>query len=718
VCFFGIKSFLRNFSIFNGKDNNRNKTLLKGDSIMSNHHHHQNHSHGEGNGTHKAHDQHKHEEHQGHHDHHDHHAHMVKDFKKRFWISIIITIPILILSPMIQMFLNVDWRFSNDMYLLFGLSTLIFFYGGWPFLTGAKDELANKNPGMMTLIALAIVVAYVYSSFAVFGLEGNNFFWELATLIDIMLLGHWIEMRSVMGASRALEELVKLMPSEAHLIDEDGTVKDVSLEEIQHGDRVLVKPGEKVPVDGEIVEGKSAIDESMLTGESVPVDKKSGDEVIGGSINGEGSITLMVQKTGGDTYLSQVINLVKEAQDSKSKTQDLSNRAAKWLFYLALGAGIITFFIWVTLGYSFSFAMERMVTVMVISCPHALGLAAPLVIAVSTAISAKNGLLIRNRTNFEGARSIDAVVFDKTGTLTEGQFGVTNMEASNGFEEKDLLSLAASVESQSEHPIARGIVREGEKKQVNVKSIQDFESITGKGLRAKVDNQDIMVVSPGYMKEENIFYNESLFKEWSKEGKTVVFVLVNHELAGMIALADIVRETAKGAIQELKEMGIESFMLTGDNRQVANYVGKQLGIDQVFAEVLPHQKSDKISEIIQSGKKVAMTGDGVNDAPALAKANLGIAIGTGTDVAIETADVILVKSNPQDVVNLIRLSQATYKKMIQNLWWAAGYNIVAIPLAAGILYNIGIVLSPAVGAVLMSLSTVIVAINAKLLKID
>jgi P-type Cu2+ transporter len=674
---------------------------------MSKHHNH-------------SHDHHhvKGDDHNEHHDHGNHHHHMVEDFKKRLWISILITIPILILSPMIQMFINVDWRFSFDMYILFGLSTVIFFYGGRPFLIGAKDELTGKNPGMMTLIALAIIVAYVYSSFAVFGLEGNNFFWELATLIDIMLLGHWIEMRSVMGASRALEELVKLMPSEAHLIDEDGNVRNVSLDMVTHGDRLLVKPGEKLPVDGVIVEGKSAIDESMLTGESVPVDKVKGNEVIGGSINGEGSITIMVEKTGGDTYLSQVITLVKEAQESKSRTQDLSNRAAKWLFYLALGSGITTFVVWIALGYSLSFAMERMVTVMVISCPHALGLAAPLVIAVSTAISAKKGLLIRNRTNFEGGRYIDAIVFDKTGTLTEGQFGVTNVEVSEGWDEAELLAIAASVETQSEHPIAKGIVREGEKRKLSFKSIKDFESITGKGLKAKIDGKEIMVVSPGYMKDEGFSYNEFSFKEWSKEGKTVVFVLIQHEVAGMIALADIVRETAKEAIQELKGLGIESIMLTGDNRQVANYVAGQIGIDQTYAEVLPHQKSDKIIEIQKSGKKVAMTGDGVNDAPALAKADLGIAIGTGTDVAIETADVILVKSNPQDVVNLIKLSKATYRKMIQNLWWAAGYNIIAIPLAAGVLFNAGVVLSPAIGAVLMSLSTVIVAINAKLLKID
>ncbi|WP_404406854.1 copper-translocating P-type ATPase [Jeotgalibacillus malaysiensis] len=676
--------------------------------MSTNHQHHTTHDHQE----HKGAEHSKNKE-----DHSHHHENMIKDFKKRFWISIIVTIPILILSPMIQMFLNVDWRFQGDMYILFGLSTFIFFYGGWPFLTGATDELKNKSPGMMTLITLAISVAYVYSSFTVFGIGGNDFFWELATLINIMLLGHWIEMRSILGASRALEELVKLMPSEAHLIQEDGTIKDVLINEIQNGDNVLVKPGEKIPVDGLIIEGKSTIDESMLTGESVPVDKTDGDEAIGGSINGEGSITLKVQKIGEETYLAQVISLVKEAQESKSKTQDLSNRAAKWLFYLALAAGVTTFLIWTLLGYPLSFAVERTVTVMVISCPHALGLAAPLVVAVSTAISAKKGLLIRNRTNFENARKINAVVFDKTGTLTEGQFGITDIKVMKGFEEDRLITYAASVESQSEHPIAKGIVKEAAKRKLPLKKISDFQSITGKGLQATVEGSAIMVVSPGYVKENDISYDTSNFDDWSREGKTVVFVLIDKEIAGMIALADIVRETAKNAVSDLKKLGIESIMLTGDNHQVAEYVGKQIGIDKVYAEVLPHQKSEKITEIMNTGRKVAMTGDGVNDAPALAKADLGIAIGTGTDVAIETADVILVKSNPQDVVNIIQLSKVTYRKMVQNLWWAAGYNILAIPLAAGVLYNIGIVLSPAVGAILMSVSTVVVAINAKLLKI-
>lgn len=698
--------------------NKRHKiSMLHDDDHLHPHGEHSEHN------LHHSHDehsrQHDHHSHGGHMGHHDHHAHMVEDFKKRFYISLIITIPILILSPMIQMFLDVNWRFSGDMYILFALSSVVFFYGGWPFLTGAKDEIKDKSPGMMTLISLAIVVAYVYSSAAAFGLAGEDFFWELATLIDIMLLGHWIEMRSVMGASRALEELAKLMPSEASIIDEDGNVKVVDITELRHGDRILVRPGEKVPVDGEIIEGKSTIDESMLTGESVPVEKETGDEAIGGSVNGEGSLIISIKKTGEETYLSQVIKLVKEAQESKSKAQDLANRAAKWLFYGALVAGLLTFVIWVSLGYPVSFAIVRMVTVLIIACPHALGLAAPLVVAVSTSIAAKKGLLIRNRASFENARFIEAVVFDKTGTLTRGEFGVTNIAASSPYTEEEILSLAAAVESHSEHPIARGVLKSAKERQLSIPPVSNFQSLTGKGLQGEVGGNEVMVVSPGYVRSQNLTIDEGPFNEWSAEGKTVVFTLVNGEIAGMIALADIIRDTAKEAINKLKDINIKSIMLTGDNAKVAQYVGGKLGMDEIFAEVLPHEKSDKIVHIqTKEGLRTAMTGDGVNDAPALAKADLGIAIGTGTDVAIETADVVLVKSNPMDVLNIIKLSKATYNKMLQNLWWAAGYNIAAIPLAAGILYPMGIVLSPAVGAILMSLSTVIVAINAKLLKID
>lgn len=678
-----------------------------------NHEHHHTHVDRESNQ-----DKHMHKHHREEHSHHGHHDHgdMVNDFKKRFFISLIITIPILVLSPMIQGFIGVNWRFPSDQYILFALATVIFFYGGWPFITGGIRELKDRNPGMMMLIGLAILVAYGYSSLTVFGWEGKDFFWELATLIDIMLLGHWVEMRSVMGASNALEQLVKLMPNEAHKLDENDEIEDVPLSELASRDRVLVKPGEKIPVDGTILDGKSAVDESMLTGESVPVEKVKGDEVIGGSVNKEGSLTIQVEKTGEASFLSQVVTMVKEAQGSKSKTRDLTNRAAKWLFYLALFAGLATLVIWLLLGYSYDIAIERMVTVMVTTCPHALGLAAPLVVAVSTSISAKKGLLIRNRANFEGARNLNAVVFDKTGTLTKGEFGVTDIIADKGYQKDEVLAYAASVEQNSEHPIAAGIIGAAKDKAISLNKVNDFESITGKGIQGKVDGKTINVVSPKYVLDNYLTFDRKLFSKMSEEGKTVVFVLVEEELIGMIALADMVRDTAKEAVRSLKKQGIHSIMLTGDNQKVADWVAKQLGIEEVYAEVLPDDKANQVKKIKEKGWKVAMTGDGVNDAPALATADLGIAIGAGTDVAMETADVVLVKSNPNDVVELMDLSRKTYRKMVQNLWWATGYNIFSIPLAAGVLAPIGIVLSPAVGAVLMSLSTIIVAINAKLLK--
>ncbi|SET74798.1 Cu2+-exporting ATPase [Salinibacillus kushneri] len=695
------------------------------------HHVHEHHNHDHNNkfihenhheqGGHDGHNHDSHGNYSHHHggqESHDHHNHgdMVGDFKKRFFVSFIITIPILALSPMIQDFIGVDWNFMGDMYILFVLSSIIFFYGGWPFITGGISEVKEKSPGMMTLIALAITIAYGYSTLVVFGWDGHQLFWELATLVDIMLLGHWIEMRSVMGASNALEQLVKLMPNEAHRLDDNGQIQDVPLSDLKRNNRVLVKPGEKIPVDGTIIDGKSAIDESMLTGESIPVEKNTGDEVIGGSVNKEGSLTIQVEKTGENLYLSQVITMVKEAQESKSKTQDLTNRAAKWLFYLALTAGIVTLLSWLLVGYSFGVSVERMVTVMVITCPHALGLAAPLVVAVSTAISAKKGLLIRNRANFEGARNLNAVVFDKTGTLTKGEFGVTDIIPNEGYSEKEILKLAASLEQNSEHPIAKGIVKATKDKGVQLGKVTDFESITGKGIQGTVNGKTVNVVSPGYVNSHNLTYDQRLFNKMSEEGKTVVFVLLEDRLIGMIALADMVRETAKEAIATLKEKGIHTIMLTGDNNKVANWVAGQLGIDEVYAEVLPDDKANQVKKIQDKGWKVAMTGDGVNDAPALATADLGIAIGAGTDVAMETADIVLVKSNPNDVIASMDLSRKTYRKMVQNLWWATGYNIFAIPLAAGVLAPIGIVLSPAVGAVLMSLSTIIVAINARLLK--
>lgn len=647
-----------------------------------------------------------------------HHAHMAKDFLKRFWISIALTVPILVLSPMIQAFIGLGetLRFTGDMYISFVLSSIVFFYGGWPFLKGLYDELKDRQPGMMTLIGIAITVAYAYSTLVVFGVEGEVFFWELATLVDIMLIGHFIEMKSVMSASKALEELAKLMPSEAHVVQADGSTKDVPLEELEKGLKVLVKPGEKIPADGVVVEGKSSVNESLMTGESKPVSKKQDDEVIGGSINGEGSLTIEVNRTGKDSFLSQVITLVRQAQEIKSRTQDLANRAAFWLTIVALGAGALTFFAWTFFTtQNFVFALERTVTVMVIACPHALGLAVPLVVAVSTSLAAQNGFLIRNRTAFEEARNLGAIIFDKTGTLTHGEFGVTDIITFNGYEDKDeLLKLAGSLEQNSEHPIARGIVKATD----GLMKVEEFNSITGKGIEGRVNGKQVKVVSPGYLREQNIDLPTEQYEELSGQGKTVVFVLIDDQLQGAIALGDSIREDSKKAIQSLHEMGIQCIMLTGDNKQTAAYVAKQLGLDDFFAEVLPEEKAAKVKEVQARGLKVAMTGDGVNDAPALAQADVGIAIGAGSDVAVETGDIILTQSNPKDVAALISLAKATYRKMVQNLWWATGYNAFAIPLAAGVLYTYGIILSPALGAVLMSLSTVIVAINARFLKVE
>jgi len=652
-----------------------------------------------------------------HQDHQDHHSRMVADFRKRFWISLVLTLPILVLSPMLQTLVGLREaiRFPGDVYVLFGLASAVFWYGGWPFLKGLFEELKSRRPGMMTLVAVAIATAYLYSSAVVFGLAGKMFFWELASLVDIMLLGHWIEMKSVMGASKALEELAKLMPSDAHKLMPDGGVKDVPLSELALDDKVLIKPGEKIPADGVIVEGESSVNEAMLTGESTPVSKKKGGKVIGGAINGEGSLTIEVKGTGKDSFLSQVIDLVKQAQESKSKTQDLANTAALWLTIVALGGGVITFLIWqVLMNKEFAFAIERTVTVMVIACPHALGLAVPLVVAVSTALAAKNGLLIRSRVAFEGARKLQAIIFDKTGTLTEGRFGVTEtLVLGEDIDEETLRKYAASVDANSEHPIARAIASASEKKL----PVENFKSIPGKGAEGRVEGKDVKVVSPGFLREQNIALTDERVEPLQAQGKTVVFVLVDGKLKGAIALADIVRPEAKQAIDALKALNIRCLMLTGDNKATAKWVSDQVGLDEYFAEVLPQDKAAKVKEVQSRGVLVAMTGDGVNDAPALAQADVGIAIGAGSDVAVETADVILVRSNPLDVVAIVQLSRATYRKMIQNLLWATGYNTFAIPLAAGALYAWGVLLTPALGAVLMSASTVIVAINARLLKI-
>jgi len=659
--------------------------------------------------------EHSHEHNHDDHDHSGHHEMMIEDFKRRFFISLIVTIPILILSPMIQEWINLSIDFTGDSYILFALATFIYFYGGWPFLTGLKDELKEKKPGMMTLIAMAISVAYLYSTATVFGLEGNDFFWELATLIDIMLLGHWIEMRSVMSASNALDKLAELMPNTAHLF-KDGDIVDVDISKLKSNDKILIKPGEKVPADGIIVKGNSYINESMLTGESKPVEKGKGDKLIGGSVNGDGSLEVEVKNIGEDSYLSKVIDMVKRAQESKSKTQHLADKAAFWLTIVALTVGFTTLIVWYIISGDFTFAIARMATVMVITCPHALGLATPLVVATSTAQSAKNGLLIRNRTQFENSRKIDTLVFDKTGTLTKGEFGVNFIEVfDDKYDKEKLIQLAATLENNSEHPIATGIMDKLKEMKLDILEMDNFQAIKGKGVEGTIDNKDIMVVSPGYLNENNIEVPKELP---SKGVSTDVFLLVDHNLVAAIGLSDKIREESYNAIKRLKDEGIKTWMLTGDNEKTAKQVSEELGLDGYFAEVLPDEKQEKIKELQSEGRFVAMTGDGVNDAPALAQADVGIAVGSGTDVAAETADIILVNSNPEDVVSLIDFGKATYRKMIQNLIWATGYNVFAIPLAAGVLYGIGIVVSPAVGAVLMSLSTIIVAINAKLLKVE
>ena len=668
--------------------------------------------------------QHHHEEHHGHgHDgggHHDHHAHMVADFKQRFWVSLVLTLPVVALAPMIQSWLGLSETldFPGDSLVQFMFASVVYFYGGWPFLSGLASELRRRMPGMMTLIALAISVAYFYSSAVVFGLAGEVFFWELATLIDIMLLGHWIEMRSVMGASAALEKLVKLMPSDAHLVAEDGSTRDVPVTDLHHGDRVLVKPGEKIPTDGVIVEGRSTINEAMLTGESKPAEKSEGDEVIGGAVNGEAAFTIEVRRTGGETYLAQVIEMVRQAQESKSRTQDLANRAAFWLTIIAISVGSATLVTWLLIGKPFDFSLERAVTVMIIACPHALGLAVPLVVAVSTSISAGNGLLIRDRTAFERGRDLDAIVFDKTGTLTEGRFGVTDVITLGERSEEDLLRLAASLESQSEHPIAEGVVRGAQERGISFPPPSEFRAIPGRGAEAVVDGTRLRIVSPGYLREHDLTVTDDRVRAVADQGKTVVYLLIDGAVEGAIALADIIRPESREALERLKAMGIQVMMLTGDAEAVARWVSEELGLDDYFAEVLPDQKASKIKEVQSRGLVVAMTGDGVNDAPALTQADVGIAVGAGTDVAIESADIVLVRSDPRDVTAVVELSRATYRKMVQNLWWATGYNAFAIPAAAGVLYPLGIVLSPAVGAVFMSLSTVIVSINARMLRID
>jgi Cu2+-exporting ATPase len=636
----------------------------------------------------------------------------VADFRRRFWISLALTVPVIALSPGLP-FLGEGRLVSvpGADWVLLGLSTILYVYGGRPFLVGLVRELRAGRPGMMTLVAVAISVAYGYSAATVFGLEGMPFFWELATLIDIMLLGHWIEMRSVGEASKALESLARLMPSQAHLLGPDDAVSDVSVEALSVGDRVLVRPGEKIPADGVVIEGTSAVDESLLTGESVPVERGPDDDVIGGAVNGSGALVVRVGRVGSESFLAQVVDLVREAQESKSATQDLADHAAMWLTFVALGGGALTFAAWMALGQPLAYAMERAVTVMVVACPHALGLAIPLVVAVSTSLAAGAGLLVRDRMAFENARRVQTVVFDKTGTLTKGRFGVAEIATFADDDAERILALAASIERLSEHPIARAVAAASDAS----RPVESFEAMPGAGARGVIDGHEVIVAGPGYLAAAGIDAPERA-ETLAADGRTVVYVLEDGRLLAALALADVVRAESAAAVARLADLGIESVMLTGDTALVADRVAGQLGIARYFAGVVPADKARTVREVAAAGSVVAMVGDGVNDAPALAAADVGIAIGAGTDVAVATADIVLVRSDPAGVASVIELSRSTYRKMVQNLAWAVGYNIIALPLAAGVLAGAGVVLSPALGGVLMSASTVIVAVNATMLR--
>ncbi|SEL56837.1 Cu2+-exporting ATPase [Chitinophaga rupis] len=661
-------------------------------------------------------DQHTHHKAQDHTSSHNEHAgHHTADFLKRFWLCVALTIPVLLLSHMIQQWMGFTFTFPGDKYVLLALSSFIYVYGGWPFLVGLTRELKYRNPGMMTLVAVAITTAYVYSVAVVFGLQGMDFFWELATLIDIMLLGHWLEMKSQMAASRALESLVALLPAIVH-VERNAEVRDIPLKELQTNDVIIVKPGEKIPADGQILEGSSRVNESMLTGESLPVKKGKEAKVIGGSVNGDGVLKIRVTGAGNDSYLNKVVTMVQSAQGVKSNTQNLAGKVAMWLTIVSISVGVITFIVWLTAGHELSFALERMVTVMVTSCPHALGVAIPLVIAVSTTLSAMQGLLIRNRTAFENARNLTTIIFDKTGTLTKGSYEVQQIIPLNDqYTADELLQYTAAIQQNSEHHIAGGIMRRLKDKNLTLWQSTGFQYMQGIGVSGTVNGKKVVAAGPNYFKQERKDI-PTIPAEIDQSTDTVNFVLIDDIPVGIITLADGIRETAADAIAALKQMNIKSFLLTGDNEKVAASVAQKLHMDGYLANVLPHEKQNKVKEFQDRGEIVAMTGDGVNDAPALAQADVGIAVGSGTDVAAETADIILVNSDPKDVVQMISFGRATYRKMVQNLIWAVGYNVVAIPLAAGILYP-AFMLSPAMGAILMSVSTIVVAINAKLLKV-
>ncbi|PEN05224.1 copper-translocating P-type ATPase [Longimonas halophila] len=653
------------------------------------------------------------------HAHSDHDHHSPEAFRNRFWLSLVLMLPILYLSAELQDWLGFETvSFPGDAWVAPVLGTVLFFYGGWPFLQGFVREIRERQPGMMTLIALAITVAYGYSLAVTAGFPGSALYWELATLIVIMLLGHWVEMASVQGAGKALEHLAELVPNTARRLTGNGETEEVPVHELSEGDRILVRPGDQIPADGDVVDGTSSVNEAFLTGESKPVPKEKGDEVVAGGVNGEGALTVEVKRTGGDTTLSQVQRLVEEAQASRSRFQNLADRAAFWLTLIAVGAGTVTFATWWAIGYELNFAIVRTVTVLVMACPHALGLAIPLVIVNATAMSAQNGILVRNREAFERARAIDVVCFDKTGTLTKGEHVVQSVHT-NGLGEGEALKLAAALENRSEHHLAEAIVTAARERNLDVPAVDDFEVTAGKGVTGRVQDRTYRIGQLEWREAFDIDFPDALQSSYdaaNERGESVVALMDEHEVLALIALADQVRPSAKAAVDALREMGVESVMITGDAEAVAQTVAAELGIKQYHARVLPGDKSDIVQGLQEKGQQVAFVGDGINDAPALAQANLGIAIGAGTNVAIESADLVLIEDDPQDVTRVLRLSGLTYRKMIQNLFWATGYNAIALPLAAGVAFPLGILLSPAVGAVLMSASTVIVAINAMLMR--
>lgn len=661
------------------------------------------------------------ENHQAHNGHDKHAGHSPNMFRDKFWFSLILTLPVVFWSEHIQMLLGYQApEFFGSAWIPPVLGTIIFIYGGLVFVHGAWRELKDLLPGMMTLISLAIFVAFLFSWIVQLQLiAAEALWWELATLITIMLLGHWIEMRSIVQAQGALKELAKLLPDTAMRISDQGEEEEVAVSKLKKGDLVLVRPGESIPVDGVVQKGSSDLNESTTTGESRPVKKTEGDEVIAGTINGEGSLRVEVTGTGDDTKLSGIMRLVADAQKSKSRAQHLADRAAQLLTGVAIVSAVITFIAWRFIGMPIDFTIVRVVTVLVIACPHALGLAVPLVVAISTTLGATNGLLVRDRRGLEEARNLDTVIFDKTGTLTLGEFRVVNMSTIDGVSEEEALRIAAGVESESEHPIARGIVKTAEQRNIEIPVADEFRALTGKGVAATVEGIEYHMGGPALLKEEDAAVTSALdsaSKNVAQRGQAAIYLLRDSKVIALFAVADAVREESREAVQALHDRGISVAMLTGDAQAVADSVAEEIGIDTVFAEVLPEDKASKVKELQVGGKKVAMVGDGVNDAPALATADIGIAIGAGTDVAVEAGHIVLVRSDPRDILRIVTLSKATYRKMVQNLWWAAGYNIVAIPLAAGVLAGWGILLTPAVGAVLMSASTVIVAINAQLLR--